>query len=1312
MTGTTNFPSVALVVGAAFAMLNSLLQSAQGPTEAPLPPGVKVVWDLAKAHSDKTPTRERVSLNGLWRWQPARDITDRVPAENWGHYKVPGFWPGISNYIQEDTQTLYRHPSWLKADVRNLTTAWYEREFTVPADWAGRRIAVAAEYVHSLAIVFVDGAKAGEIRFPDGDVDLTRFCKAGAKHTLSLLVVALPLKGVLLSYNDTNAAREVKGTVERRGLCGDLWLTGVPFGPRLADVKVDPSFRRRELTVSCAADNLDAEATYYLSGEIRQTFDTAGVDRKQAVHQFLSGPFKKADLKSGRFAVTEKWMPRGLWDINSPGMTHNVQVTLLDGAKRSLDVASPVGFGFREFWIDGKDFIMNGTRIFLSAVPIDSAQLGARAATYEQAFETMRRLKSFGINFVYTHNYGCQPGTHVAFEEILRAADDIGMLVGFSMPHFGHYDWKGPDAETSNGYTRHAAFYVRAAQNHPSVVCYSMSHNATGYDEDMNPDKIDGLYQPPPQNNAKLALRAETIVKGLDPGRIVYHHSSGNLGSMHTSNFYINFAPVQEVSDWFEHWATKGVKPMFPVEYGVPFSWDWTMYRGWYKGERNFGSAKVPWEFCLAEWNAQFMGDRAYQISEREKQNLRFEAKQFAAGKLWQRWDYPTHVGARDFDERAEIFARYITDNWRAFRTWGLSANSPWEYQVFWKLDPKFNKGGRHEIPPLHPSESGWNLLQKPGFSPDYTQRQNGSFADDFGTEDWIPTAPAQALMRNNRPLLAYIAGKPGAFTSHDHNFRPGETVSKQLVVINNSRAAVKFDASWTLDLRASAVTTTGARSIETGQISFTPLSFDLPASLKPGTYRIKATVAFGGGETQEDAISINVLPPSAPVKTIAKIALFDPKGETAKLLKDMKVDFQAVDARTDLKGFDVLIIGKDALTPDGPGPDVTRVRDGLKVIVFEQSAKTLERRFGFRIAEYGLREVFRRVPDHPLLAGLSASHLHDWRGEATILPPRLDYTLRPRYGPTVKWCDIEVPRVWRCGNRGNVASVLIEKPACGDFLSILDGGYGLQYSPLLEYREGKGLVLFCQMDVTGRTESDPAAADLASNIVSYAAAWKPRASRKAIYAGDATGKSHLAASGIAAIPYTKESLKPDSVLIVGPGGGKELDAAAVRAWLKDGGRLLAVGLDEADANSILPVKMRKLEHIAAYFDPPYSTSAFAGVSPGDVHNRDPRVLNLVDSGAVLLGNGVLAHSHDSSVAFCQLVPWQFSAAEPMNQKRTFRHTAVALMRVAANLGVPSDTPVLGRFHAPAAAGEKRWLRGLYLDVPSEWDDPYRFFRW
>src|SRR5439155_6430424 len=134
-----------------------------------------------------------------------------------------------------------------------------------------------------------------------------------------------------------------------------------------------------------------------------------------------------------------------------------------------------------------------------------------------------------------------------------------------------------------------------------------------------------------------------------------------------------------------------------------------------------------------------------------------------------------------------------------------------------------------------------------------------------------------------------------------------------------------------------------------------------------------------------------------------------DPKGQTAQLLRRLRVPFERVEATTDFSSLTVLIIGKEALASDSPKLDLSRARDGLKVIVFEQTADVLEKRFGFRVAEYGLREVFRRVPDHPALAGLDADHLRDWRGDATLLPPRLRYTSRPRHGPTVKWAGIPV---------------------------------------------------------------------------------------------------------------------------------------------------------------------------------------------------------------------------------------------------------------------------------------------------------------
>jgi beta-galactosidase len=1282
------------------------LASAEGAPPPILPTGVKAVWDVDRAHREKTATRERVCLNGLWRWQPGQQAADAVPDDGWGYFKVPAFWPGNTNYIQEDCQTLFPHPKWKDADLGGAAAAWYQRELTVPEGWAGRRIALRAEYVHSFAVVYLDGKKAGELRFPAAEVDLTAACRPGGKHVLSLLVVAMPLKGVLLSYTDSNSAREVKGTVERRGLCGDVTLTGTPAAARVADVKVDPSVRKGEVTVGAALDGLAANAPYALRVRIEQDGRTA--------HEFTGKAFRAGDLKGGRVAVTGAWKPEKLWDVHTPQNMLTAAVSLLDADGKLIDAYYPVRFGFREFWIDGRDFYLNGTRIHLSAVPLDNAQIGARTATYEGARETLQRLQGFGINFVYTHNYGCEPGSHVSFAEVLRAADDVGMLVAFSQPHFSHYDWKAADADRTNGYARHAEFFVRAAQNHPAVVAYSMSHNATGYDEDMNPDQIDGIKDPREEpwsrNAAKLASRAEAVVSALDPGRIVYHHSSGNLGSTHTSNFYLNFTPIQEVSDWFEHWATKGVKPVFPCEYGVPFTWDWTMYRGWYKGQREWGSAKVPWEFCLAEWDAQFLGDRAYRVGEAEKKNLRWEAKQFRAGGGWHRWDYPHPVGWSGFDDQQEVFARYVTDNWRAHRTWGISANSPWEYSAFWKARDGLDRR-RKEL------KVGWENLQKPGFSPDYVQPRQGGMGTDAERSDWLPTAAAQALIRNNRPLLAYVGGKPGSFTSKDHIFRPGETLEKQLIVVNNSREPVTCQCEWSLGLSRPAA---GRKevSVKAGDQERIPLRFELPATLAAGNYELTATVRFGTGETQKDSFTVSVVPKSSIPYGKVKIALFDPKNATAPLLGVLGIPSQAVEATADLSGYDVLIVGKGALTSDGPGPDVSRVRDGLKVVVFEQSAKVLEERFGFRVAEYGLRQVFRRVPDHPLLDGLEADHLRDWRGEATLLPPRLKYTLRPRYGPTVKWCGIEVPRAWRCGCRGNVASVLIEKPARGDFLPVLDGGYALQYTPLLEYREGKGMVLFCQADVTGRTEDEPAADALVGNILRYVAGWKPSPRRKSLYAGDPAGKKHLEAAGLSLTPYAKDELVADRVLIVGPGGGKELagDATAIGQWLKEDGHVLALGLDGAEAEVFLPSRIgtKKGEHIAAHFEPAGVKSLFVGVGPADVHNRDPRELPLVTAGATVLGNGVLAKVDNANVVFCQLAPWQFDPSKQMNLKRTFRRAACLVTRLAANMGAAAATPLLARFRSPveASKGEKRWLDGLYLDVPEEWDDPYRFFRW
>ncbi len=1270
--------------------------SATAQTAVSLPTGVKANWNLSQAYHETTPTRERVCINGLWLWQPDEQASSTPPKDRWGYFKTPGCWVGITDYMQKDCQTVFAHPSWKETNLSRITSAWYQREITVPAGWKGRRIALSVEYLNSYALVFVDGKRVGDLHFPAGELDITNVCRAGQKHTLSMRVVAMPLKAVMLSYQDTSHANEIKGEVARRGLCGDVFLTSTPAHAHITATKLDTSVTKWEVQVTADTEGLSPNKNYTLHASI--------TEQGREVKAFTS-PVFKGSTKAGRTVFRASWKPAKLWDLHTPQNQYQAALSLREEGTLQ-DVSHPTPFGFREFVIKGKDFYLNGSRLFLSAVPLDNAQIGAALSTYAGAKESLKRLQSFGINFVYTHNYDCEPGAHLSFTEILRAADDVGMLVALTQPHFSHYEWKNPGAERTNNYARHAAFYVKVAQNHPSVVAYSMSHNATGYNEDMNPDMIDGIHADRDEwsnRNAKMALRAEAIVKSFDPSRIVYHHAGGNIGAIHSSNFYPNFVPIQELSDWFGHWSKEGVKPVFLCEYGAPFTWDWTMYRGWYKGKREWGSAEAPWEYCLAEWNAQFLGDSAYKLTDMERANVTWEAKQFREGRLWHRWDYPYPVGSNVFKDEHTIIGRYLQDNWRAFRTWGVSGISPWEHDHFWKLRAGVDRG-RKEL------KVDWDNLQRPGFSPDYRGEQYERFDLAYEAEDWVPTEEGRSLLRNNMPTLAYIGGKSAKFTSKDHNFYVGETVEKQLILINNSRKTVTFTCTWEspfplFEGEKQKITVT------TGEQRRIPIRFSIPRGTEGKAYTLKGTFLVDGKKVQKDQFVFHVFIKPFVFLPSIKVALFDPKRETESLLK---FPYQRIQATDSLEGYEALIIGKGAVTLDNAIPDIRRVREGLKVLVFEQSSEVLEKRFGFRVEEYGLRQVFRRILNPDL--GFWQESLHDWRGEATTLPPRLAYTTRAMYGPTVQWCGIDVTRVWRCGSQGSVASVLIEKPARGDFRPILDGGYNLQYSPLMEYHEGKGLIVFCQMDVTGRTEKDPAAETLTHNLMNYLADWKPSPQREAVYVGSEAGRAYLEASGVTLQPYKGGETLADQTLIVTQGGGKILaqNRQAIGKWLDRGGRLLVVGLEEKEANAFLPfsVHTTQTEYINTYFEPVGTRSLLAGISPAELYLRAPRVIPLLNGGANLRSYGVLA-TQDYNI-FCQLVPWEFDNPKQMNLKRTYRRLNVLMSRLLANMGVAQQTPLLERFVTPLSktSSEKRWLQGFYRDDPEEWDDPYRFFRW
>ena len=63
-------------------VLGATRRTSEAQAVAALPSGVRAVWDLDKAYRETTPTRERICINGLWRWQPAKAASDKIPSQS------------------------------------------------------------------------------------------------------------------------------------------------------------------------------------------------------------------------------------------------------------------------------------------------------------------------------------------------------------------------------------------------------------------------------------------------------------------------------------------------------------------------------------------------------------------------------------------------------------------------------------------------------------------------------------------------------------------------------------------------------------------------------------------------------------------------------------------------------------------------------------------------------------------------------------------------------------------------------------------------------------------------------------------------------------------------------------------------------------------------------------------------------------------------------------------------------------------------------------------------------------------------------
>ena len=135
---------ILLLAAAICASFSSLLGA--NSANAPLPDGApKDPWSLDDAWHERTETRIRWSLNGLWGVRPPleEDRDGVVPAvqDYWGWCKIPSVWGHPVDYRCKGQEVLFA-PGLKKRGMASVLKdrAWFRREFVMPTETAGKKV--------------------------------------------------------------------------------------------------------------------------------------------------------------------------------------------------------------------------------------------------------------------------------------------------------------------------------------------------------------------------------------------------------------------------------------------------------------------------------------------------------------------------------------------------------------------------------------------------------------------------------------------------------------------------------------------------------------------------------------------------------------------------------------------------------------------------------------------------------------------------------------------------------------------------------------------------------------------------------------------------------------------------------------------------------------------------------------------------------------------------------------------------------------------------------------------------------------------
>jgi beta-galactosidase len=632
--------STAALAGAT--LLPPLALAAQQSVDAVLPAGMSPNWDKTSVVTVNA-KRSEVSLDGVWRFMPAVAGEADPPKSGWAYIKVPGSWGNRRNGgSSSEFAAPGSGPRWDNYDGETVTSAWYERQVPIPAEWHDRVISLRFDRVCTDAIVYVNGVKCSPVPWPWGSVNITRAVTPGKTADIRVLVAAIADSQMVGHFwqNAFMAVTYSTASLATRGLTGSVYLESRSSEAHVSDVFVRTSTRKKDFALDMELSSVKQASQLHFVADV--------LSEKSEVEKSFTADVAVEAKPTQTVTVSWPWTNPRLWDVDQPNL-YTLRLTITGAG---VDDQYDQEFGFREFWIEGRQFYLNGTEIHLRQPCFHNGPLG-----------------EVGDNFseLGTWNPDTRGDDSDAGPELDRA-DHKGYLTAvyildanrYMRDPSGSLVWKHNQQRA----LERAAIWMRHYRSHPSAVMWIAGANFFNNAVDLDPRHLGrSTWAPSDPRWQQLMFNAKEMfaeIKKLDPTRVYYSHEGANTGDVHSANCYLDFLPLQEREDWLSAWGESGDMPITMTEFGTPV--DCTFRRG----HDGFGT-NITSELLLTEYAAIYFGTEAYTSEGAEYRQYLHNL--FRGGML-----YGSSQDQLDrFPGMQKIQALFRKHTWQSWRTAGLS---------------------------------------------------------------------------------------------------------------------------------------------------------------------------------------------------------------------------------------------------------------------------------------------------------------------------------------------------------------------------------------------------------------------------------------------------------------------------------------------------------------------------------------------------------------------------------------------------------------------------------------------------------------